>query len=68
MGWLIFWVGLGVAMLVMWLVPLIRPRVPRMGERPGSTEGLPSEESIRSGELGRGPGYWTGSSGGWPGL
>ena len=57
-----------VVLLAMWVIPLIRPRVPRMGQPPGSTEGLPSEESIRSGELGRGPGYWAGSGGGWPGL
>jgi hypothetical protein len=64
--WVTVWAVVIAVLLVLWFWPLVRHRRPPSGvTRPHDTEGHPSEASVRSGELGRGPGYWAGTGGGW---
>jgi hypothetical protein len=63
-GWVLFWLGFALVLALMYFAPYLRRRTRRLYEKPASTEGVPSDASIRSAELGRGPGYW--QSGGLP--
>ena len=61
MGWLLLWLGVAIVLALMWFSPHLSRKRPEHTGPPGPTEGLPSDASIQSGELGRGPGHWTGS-------
>ncbi len=58
-GWIAFWAVVAVGLALMWFSPYLRRRnrPPVYVGKPGSSEGAPSEASVRSGAVGRGAAF-----------